>query len=155
MSQLEAPDVTLTREQMHAHAQAWIAAWNRRDVEAVLFAFADHARFRSPIALQITGSATLEGRPAIEAYWQEALGRIDRLEFRLLAAICDEPGQRMVVHYEATLGDATRRACEIFVFRGGLKVEAEALYGDTVALPGGGAAGASEVAAPVSGMAKR
>lgn len=151
----EDSDVTLTREQMHAHAQAWISAWNRRDVEAVLSAFTDDARFRSPIALQMTGSATLEGRPAIEAYWRAALGRIERLEFRLLAAICDEPGQRMVVHYEATLGDTTRRACEIFVFRGGLKIEAEALYGDTVALPGGGAAGASAAAGPVSGMAKK
>ena len=30
----EDSDLTLTREQMHAHAQAWISAWNRRDVEA-------------------------------------------------------------------------------------------------------------------------
>ncbi|UJX46076.1 nuclear transport factor 2 family protein [Xanthobacter sp. YC-JY1] len=135
MTHAEGTDVTLTREQMLHHAEAWIAAWNRRDVEAVLSAFADNARFRSPFALQVTGHAALEGRPAIEAYWRQALGRIERLEFRLLAAICDEPGQRMVVHYEATLGDTTRRACEIFVFRGGLKIEAEALYGDTAALP--------------------
>lgn len=155
MSQSEDPTVTLTREQMLHHADAWIAAWNRRDVEAVLSAFTNDARFRSPIALQMTGSPTLEGRPAIEAYWRAALARIERLEFRLLAAICDEPGQRMVVHYEATLGDTARRACEIFVFRGGLKSEAEALYGDTVALPGGGTAGSLVPAAPVSGMANR
>ncbi len=138
MTHAEGTDVTLTREQMLHHAEAWIAAWNRRDVEAVLSAFADNARFRSPFALQVTGRAALEGGPAIEAYWRQALARIERLEFRLLVAICDEPGQRMVVHYEATLGDTTRRACEIFVFRGGLKIEAEALYGDTAALPAGG-----------------
>lgn len=137
MSHPEEPTMTLTRERMLHHADAWIAAWNRRDVEAVASAFTDHARFRSPFALELTGCSTLDGRPAIEAYWQQALARIDRIEFRLLAAICDEPAQRLVVHYEATLGHTTRRACEIFVFRGGMKVEAEALYGDTFPLPAG------------------
>ncbi len=111
--------MTLTRDEMLHHAQAWIAAWNRRDVEAVASAFSEEARFRSPIALQLTGHATLDGRPAIRAYWEQALARIDTLDFRLLAAICDELAQRMVVHYEARIGATTRRACEIFVFQDG------------------------------------
>lgn len=127
--------MTFSRDEMLQHAQAWIAAWNRRDVDAVIAAFAPDARFRSPFAGQLTGSATIDGREAIEAYWRQALERIDHLHFRLLAAVCDAPAQRMAVHYEATLGDTTRRACEIFVFRNGMKVEAEALYGDTHPLP--------------------
>ena len=120
----------LSRAEMIQHAQDWIAAWNRRDVAAVASAFAPDARFRSPLARQMTGRAELHGREAIARYWTDALARIGHLSFRLQDVVCDEPGQTMVVVYEATLDGPPRRACEIFRFENGLKREAEALYGD-------------------------
>ena len=49
----------LNRVEMTAEAQAWIEAWNRRDVEAVLAGFDTVATFRSPLAERATGSAQI------------------------------------------------------------------------------------------------
>ena len=68
----------MTRDGMQEFAAAWIDAWNRRDLEAVLAHFAEDARFRSPKALVLTGRAELHGKPALRAYWQAALGRSPR-----------------------------------------------------------------------------
>lgn len=119
----------LTRDQMIEHGKAWIAAWNRRDVETVAAAFAADAIFRSPMAAKVTGSDVLSGRDAIRAYWQKALAGISHLHFRVLDMICDETTQTMVVHYEAELDGSPRRACEIFRFGEGGKISGEALYG--------------------------
>lgn len=120
----------LGREEMLRHAEAWIAAWNRRDLDAVLADFSDQAEFRSPRARAVTGSAHLEGKAALAGYWQAGLAELRSLRFTLLSATCDVEAQRMVVHYIARLNDRPLRACEIFQFQDGQKVQAEALYGD-------------------------
>lgn len=120
----------LCRADMVRHAEDWIAAWNRRDLRAVLDAFDERAAFRSPRATAITGSPLVEGRPAMERYWRAALTRLHTLEFTLLGTVCDVESQAMLVHYLAHLNGATLRACELFRFDGGRKVYAEALYGD-------------------------
>jgi steroid delta-isomerase len=119
-----------TRAEMLAHAEEWIAAWNRRDLAAVLAAFAPQATFRSPRARTITGSAFLEGKDAIRDYWERSLAQLHQLKFTLIDTICDEPGQRMVVLYDAELNGRPRRACEFFTFDCDHKISAEALYGD-------------------------
>lgn len=128
----------LTRQQMLHHGQDWIAAWNRRDAEAVLAGFAEGAIFRSPMAARIAGTDLLHGRPEIGEYWHAALAQIGHLHFRPVAMICDEAAQAMVVHYEAELDASVMRACEIFRFGPGGKVAGEALYGHAAALPPGG-----------------
>jgi ketosteroid isomerase-like protein len=122
----------LTRDEMLRHGEEWIAAWNRRDVDAVLDGFAEGAIFRSPLAAKFAGSDTLGGKAAIRAYWQSALKQITHLHFRPITMICDETAQVMVVHYEAELNDSLRRACEIFHFGPDGKRAGEALYGHTV-----------------------
>jgi len=117
-------------EEMRRHAADWVAAWNRRDIEAVLRGFAPSARFVSPKAIVFAGTATLEGRPAIGEYWRRALARIGTLEFRLGHVTCDPARGEMVVFYEARLDDAVMRACELMRFDGaGRQVFGEALYG--------------------------
>lgn len=119
----------LTRNQMLRHGEDWIAAWNRRDSEAVLAGFADNAIFRSPLAAKMAGSDTLSGKGEIRAYWQSALTRIGHLHFRPISMICDEIAQVMIVHYEAELDSSVLRACEIFHFGPEGKLAGEALYG--------------------------
>lgn len=58
----------LDRDGMIRHAQDWIAAWNRRDLERILDAYAEDACFRSPKATAITGSSLVAGKPAMERY---------------------------------------------------------------------------------------
>ncbi len=120
----------MTREQMLEHAERWIADWNRRDVDAVLSVFADGARFTSPKALAIAGSATLEGKAALTAYWREAMRRISTIEFRLDYVLCDVERREMVVVYEANLNGNKNRACEFMRFdAAGRQIEGEAMYG--------------------------
>jgi steroid delta-isomerase len=123
-------DRTLGRDDMVRHAQDWIAAWNRHDLDAVLDAYAEDACFRSPRATAITGSSLLVGRSEMEGYWRAALDKLRMLEFTFLSAVCDVEEQTVVVHYLAALDGPRRRACEIFHFEAGRKVYGEALYGD-------------------------
>jgi ketosteroid isomerase-like protein len=120
----------LTRDEMVAHARAWIAAWNARDLQAVLDAYADDACFRSPVARAVTGSSFLQGKAAMKAYWRTGLARLPNLRFTLTSVICDVEAQMMVVHYDAALDGPPKRACEIFRFENGKKTYGEALYGD-------------------------
>ena len=126
---MEERPVRLTRAEMIAAAQAWIAAWNRRDVEAVLAGFDSAATFRSPLAERTTGSAVIVGTEALRAYWEKALAGIDTLRFTLLDVLCDEERQALAIHYEAELNGELRRACELYHLQQGRKVSGEALYG--------------------------
>lgn len=120
---------TLSHEQLQAHAQAWIAAWNRHDVEAVLSVFADDARFVSGLAQAYTGGTLVRGREALRRYWLAAIADRPDLRFELVAPICDPAAQTLVVHYIAVVGGKRTRACEIMRFEDGRQIDGEALYG--------------------------
>jgi hypothetical protein len=49
----------MTYESMMLFAETWIAAWNRRDIDAVLAHFADEAEFVSPAAHKFVGHSVL------------------------------------------------------------------------------------------------
>lgn len=119
----------LTRAEMVAAAQAWIAAWNRRDVKAVVAGFHPAATFRSPLAERTTGSAEVVGIEALRAYWEAALAGVTMLSFTLLGSVCDEERQVLAIHYEAVINGEVRRACELYHFRQGRKISGEALFG--------------------------
>ena len=72
---------------MMIFAEAWIAAWNRRDIEAVLAHFAGEAASVSPVARNFVGRPELRNKKELEDYWRGALDRISTLEFKLDHAI--------------------------------------------------------------------
>ena len=120
----------LTYESMMVFAESWIAAWNRRDVEAVLAHFADDAQFVSPIATNVVGRPLLRNKKELENYWRTGLTRITTLEFTLDHAAWDEKRRELNVVYEANLNGERKRACEIMQFdSSGRQVRGEALYG--------------------------
>lgn len=111
-------------------ARAWVDAWNRRDVEAVLEHYADDAVFVSPKAERFVGTARIEGKSALRAYWQTALERISALRFTLETAFWSPRQETLSVLYQAELGVAApARVVEIMRFRAGKIVQGEALYG--------------------------
>jgi hypothetical protein len=117
-------------ESMMTFAESWIAAWNRRDVDAVLSHFAEHAVFVSPVARSLVGRPMLSNKNELAHYWRSALDRISHLEFRLDHATWDERRRELVVVYEANLNGECKRACEIMQFDEiGQQVRGEALYG--------------------------
>jgi steroid delta-isomerase len=127
------PPMEMTYDAMMCFAEAWIAAWNRRDVDAVLAHYAEDARFTSPVARAVVGRPVLRNRQELGDYWRSALARIATLEFRLDHAAWDERRRELVVVYEANLNGERKRACEIMRFdAAGRQVASEALYGAAI-----------------------
>ena len=106
----------MTYESMMAFDESWIAAWNRRDVEAVLAHYSETAQFLSPVARNLVGRPMLRDKKELEAYWRTALARISSLEFKLDDAAWDEKRRELNVVYEANLNGERKRACEIMQF---------------------------------------
>jgi ketosteroid isomerase-like protein len=123
----------MTYEAMMRFADEWIAAWNRRDADAVLAHYAEDAQFVSPIARAVVGRPVLRNKQELGDYWRGALARIATLEFRLDHATWDERRRELVVVYEANLNGERNRACEIMRFDpAGRQVSGEALYGAVI-----------------------
>lgn len=105
-------------------AANWIAAWNARDLPAVLSMFADDVRFSSPKA----PNGATKGKAELAAYWSAALEKILTLRFDLIDARAT--ANQIFIHYQATLNETTYRALELFTLRpDGLVEEAHAFYG--------------------------
>jgi ketosteroid isomerase-like protein len=123
----------MTYDSMMTFAETWIAAWNRRDVAAVLAHFAEEAQFVSPVARNLVGRPVLRDKKEIEAYWRAALDRLSILEFKLDHATWDERRRELIVVYEANLNGEGKRACEIMQFdASGRQIRGEALYGAAI-----------------------
>lgn len=105
----------------------WIAAWNARDLPAVLSMFAEDIRFSSPKA----PNGQTNGKAELAAYWAAALDKIPTLHFTLIGA--QATANQIFIHYQATLNETTYRALELFTLRpDGLVQEAHAFYGATL-----------------------
>jgi len=111
-------------------ATAWIAAWNRGDLEAILAHFTEDAEFVSPKAQTLVGTPRLTGKTALRAYWRTALERRGPVIFTLERALWDAQARSLVVIYLAALGDTRSRAAEVMTFDEHDHVlRGEALYG--------------------------
>jgi steroid delta-isomerase len=111
-------------------AEAWVANWNRRDVDAVLAHFAEDAVFVSPLAVRFAGRSELRGKTELGNYWRAALARIERLVFILDHASWDARRRELTVLCDADLNGERKRACEIMTFdAAGRQIRGEALYG--------------------------
>lgn len=66
-------------------AHDWIAAWNRRDLEAILTHYEDEIVFSSPFIARFGAdpSGVLRGRDRLRHYWQAALSALPDLHFEL------------------------------------------------------------------------
>lgn len=120
----------MTRGDVDAYVAAWIDAWNRRDIEAVLEHFADDVTFTSPVAATVTGNATVRGKDALRAYWQAALARIAKLVFTLNHALWDPERRELAIVYERDADGGRSRVCELLTFGGaGQVVRGEVMHG--------------------------
>ena len=100
-----------------AFAAEWIAAWNRHDLDAILWHYADDVVFTSPFAVRLTGDGTVRGKDALRAYFAAALTRFPDLHFRLRHAL--RGGNSVVLVYDSVEG---LLAAEAFEFDAGGKV---------------------------------
>ncbi|HVY28146.1 MAG TPA: thioesterase family protein [Polyangiaceae bacterium] len=127
------PSGGLSEASAQRFARDWVAAWNRRDAEAVLSHYADDAVFISPKAERFVGKPRIDGKAALRAYWQTALSQIQSLEFVLDHALWSPRAETLTVVYQASLaGQPPVRVAEIMHFQGNLIVRGEALYGAAI-----------------------
>lgn len=76
----------LTRTSAEHFAHSWIQAWNAHDLDTLLSHYSDDVEVSSPFVAPVAGnpSGTIRGKPALRAYWQQALTRFPDLRFVLL-----------------------------------------------------------------------
>lgn len=69
----------------HSFADAWIRAWNRHDLEAILEHYAEEIEFVSPFVLRIKGepSGIIRGKAELRSYVARALEFYPGLHFKL------------------------------------------------------------------------
>ena len=98
-------------------AVEWTAAWNRRDVEAVLAHFHDDVVFTSPVAAElVAGSAgVVHGKAALRGYWCTALAAVPDLHFDVVGVYAG--GSVLVINYRNQKGDLVN---EVLEFEDGL-----------------------------------
>lgn len=108
-----------------ALADAWISAWNERDLPAVLAMYADDVEFASPLVVTFAGapSGTLRGKAALRDYWARALAAIPELRLELEDLLVGV--ECLTIVYQGHRG---RAADTMWLGDSGLVVRAEASY---------------------------
>ena len=103
----------------------WEAAWNGRDIEAVLMHFAEDAVFTSPVAQQVgfAQDGIVRGKDALRRYWLAALNKNPDLKFRVTAVY--SAVDTIVIAFQNQLG--VDRA-EVLRFADGLVVEGHGTF---------------------------
>jgi ketosteroid isomerase-like protein len=106
-------------------SRAWAAAWNRRDLEAVLHHFHDEAVFTSPVAQRIgfAVDGIVTGKDALRRYWTAALARNPQLHFDVTAVY--QGIDTLVIVFKTQ--DGANRA-EGLTFRDGLVIEGHGTF---------------------------
>ena len=120
----------MTRKEADTFAAAWAAAWNARDVERVLAFFSEDIAFVSPTALAVVGTATVQGKAALRAYWTQAMSRIGSLKFTLDRVVWDATTRELAIVYLSDIDGRARRVSENLTFaEDGLIKSAEVFHG--------------------------
>lgn len=103
----------------------WEAAWNRRDVEAILKHFHDDAVFTSPVAKRIgfAEDGVVTGKDALRRYWTAALAQNPNLRFHVTTVY--QGVNTLVIAYKSQKG--IDRA-EVLTFRRGLVIEGHGAF---------------------------
>ncbi|MCD6707384.1 MAG: nuclear transport factor 2 family protein [Thiobacillus sp.] len=74
-----------------AFAQDWIAAWNARDLDAVLAHYSEDCTFASPFVAHFADEpgGRLAGKTSLRAYWAAALAALPALRSELVDVLTD------------------------------------------------------------------
>ena len=108
-----------------AFAEAWRAAWNAHDLDAVLALFHDDVVFTSPLALKVVpeSGGILRGKQALRAYWSAALAQVPDLHFELTSLFAGVDS--LLIGFRMNGGP---ERFEILRFRGDLAAEGHGTY---------------------------
>ncbi|MCW5799119.1 MAG: nuclear transport factor 2 family protein [Nitrospira sp.] len=85
-------------------AEAWISAWNRHDLGAILHHYATDIEFTSPFVPALSGdpSGSLRGREQVTAYFRKGLHAYPDLHFDLIRILTGIDS--LVLYYRSVNG---------------------------------------------------
>jgi hypothetical protein len=107
-------------------ATAWIAAWNSRDVDAIVGLYAEEIEFASPFvtALGFGMDGVIYGRDVFRAYVEMALPRVPNLHFDTVAVCAGARGHTLIYKNQSGV-----LVCESHEYdSAGLIIRADAAY---------------------------
>jgi ketosteroid isomerase-like protein len=111
-------------------ARAWLAAFNARDLDALLALYAEDAVHTSPKlrARQPETLGEIRGRAALRAWWADAFDRLPGLRYEALTLTAD--AERVWMEYlRRAPNEPDMAVAEILVVRGGAIVESRVYHG--------------------------
>jgi hypothetical protein len=93
-------------------AEDWSAAWNRRDLDAVLAHFHDDVVFTSPVAARVVpdSAGVVRGKAALREYWNAALTTMPDLHFDIVGVY--EGESILVINYRNERGALVNEVLE-------------------------------------------
>lgn len=111
-------------------ARAWLDAFARADLDALLALYADAAEHTSPKirARHPDTGGVLRGKAALRAWWADAFARLPGLGYELLALTGDE--RRVFMEYvRHAPGEPDLPVAEVLEVEGGLIVASRVYHG--------------------------
>jgi ketosteroid isomerase-like protein len=116
-------------DQVRAVVQAWVDAFNARDLEAILALYADDIVTETPLLLKLGGGTVprLEGRAALRDYFTRALAAAGPIRFTPVHLAV--AGDVALLEYDREAPRGGRPSVvERFVIRGGRIVETRVFW---------------------------
>jgi hypothetical protein len=103
----------MNKERAHAFVQDWLDAWNTRDMPRILAHYDDEFEMHSPLIGQMGAKSggCLRGKPAVAAYWAQALSLHPQVRFELESVLVGV--NSLVIQYR--LPNA-RKVAEVMAF---------------------------------------
>lgn len=102
----------MTNDDVQTFTDRWAAAWNSRDIDAVLTHFHEDVEFTSPTALAVVGVATVRGKARLREYWIAALSRLSSLHFTIDHVVWDANLRELAIIYTSVADGKTKRVSE-------------------------------------------
>jgi len=119
-----------TADPLVAVAKAWIAAFNARDLDALLALYGEDAVHTSPKLRdrQPETKGEIRGKAALRAWWADSYARL--LGLRYEERHVTATGERVFLEYDRVVpGEAVLRVAELFVVREGKIRESRVFHG--------------------------
>jgi hypothetical protein len=103
----------LDRPFAESFVEAWLAAWNRHDLQAILCHYSEGFEMHSPVIRKMMGEQTgiLKGKLAVGQYWGHVLDVIPDLRFEWVSWFLGVDS--LVIHY---IGHRGQPVAEVFHF---------------------------------------
>jgi ketosteroid isomerase-like protein len=113
-----------------AIAEAWHAAFEARDLDALLALYADDATHQSPKirALHPETGGKLVGKPAMRAWWADSFARLPSLRY-IQTAITADPDSVLLEYIRRVDGEPDMPIAEVFDVRSGYIVASRVFHG--------------------------